>query len=188
MIQIYHSRLNKDSIGKIRYEIENRSRSPLWSRPAMYSYDEVCEVQTVEPMHITGTPQQSKDYRYDWHTSPIPVVYKPYTGRELSNSYHFVGSRESVRIGTIICAINRFKVLFEDFEIDLRKGWCVCIPVWYRYAIPLANYERRMLMAYNMIKVSTLYKTKLLLEYKQLRSFSKAGVIPNRSSSNTSTN
>ena len=170
MIQIYRSLLKKDKIGAIRYEIENRTKRPLWSRPAMYCFDEVYEVKTSEVMHIPATPKQSQLYRYDWTTTPIPVVYNPHTGRELANSYEFIDNRQSVRIGTILCAINRVKIMLEDFEIDLRKGWVVCIPVLYKYSIPLANYERKLLMAYNMIKASTLYKTELLLEYKQLRS------------------
>lgn len=170
MIQIFHSRLNKQQVGRVRFEIENRSQRPLWSRPAIYCFDEMYEVETSESMHITAVPNQNKKYRYDWTTSPIPIVYKAHAGRELANSYQFASSRQSVRIGTVFCAITRTKILLEDFEIDLRKGWCVCIPVWYKYSIPLANYERKLLMAYNMIKTSTLYKTNLLLEYKQLRS------------------
>jgi len=183
MIQIYRSLLKKDKIGSIRYEIENRPRVPLWSRPAVYCFDEVYEVKTVEPMHITGTPNQNKYYRFDWSTSPIPIIYKPNTGRELANSYDWTNNtRQSTRIGTILCAINRVKIVLEDLEIDLRKGWVACIPVYYKYSIPCANYERRLLLAYNMIKQSTLYKTNLLLEYKQLRS-SIRRPIPDGSSS-----
>lgn len=180
MIQIYQSLFNKDKIGAIRYEIENRPIVPLWSRPAIYCFDEVYEVRTAEPMHITGTPNQNDRYRFDWTTSPIPIIYKPYTGRELANSYDWSkNARQSVRIGTILCAISRVKIVLEDFEIDLRKGWVACIPVYYKYSIPFANYERRLLLSYNMIKQSTLYKTNLLLEYKQLRA-AASREIPDR--------
>ena len=188
MIQVYRSLLKKDKIGAIRYEIDNRGARPVWSRPYMFCFDEAQEVMTAETMHITANPQQCKEYRFDWTTSPIPIVYKANTFRQLANSYDFTNQRESVRIGTILCAINRVKIILEDFEIDLRKGWVACIPVDYKYSIPPANYERRLLLAYNMIKQSSLYKTNLLLEYKQLRSSYHKAVLPNRSSSNTSTN